>query len=139
MRSRLLVAAPGGRGRGSSRTPTGATAEPGSVGAGGGWRRLVLVLRDQEALRHLGITDVAEYALRDVLADHRRELEPLGVAAAGDPGVRHLRVDVDDEVAARRLLVMARARLVERRILEDREPHREEATRSLDPARVRPT
>src|SRR5688500_20084788 len=88
------------RRRAGSTCSTGATtaAPPGRVRAGRR-RLLVLILRDEERLRHLRITHLTEHALRDVVADHRAELEALGVAAPGDPDVRHLRVDDDDEVA----------------------------------------
>src|SRR5690348_16947995 len=45
---------------------------------------------------------------------------------------------IDDEVAARRRLVVARVRLRHRRLGEERETMRDEPPRSLDPLLIRP-
>src|SRR5205814_2333133 len=80
----------------------------------------------------------AEYPLRRVLTDHRTELESLGISAGDDPGVRHLRVLVDDEVPTRRRFVVAGVRLRDGRVLEQGEVMRQEPPRPVDARRVRP-
>ena len=75
---------------------------------------------EQAAKRDRRIALDAHRALRNVLRDCRSELGPLGVAARADQDIRHLRMPVDDEVAARGRFVVARMRLRDGRVLEQR-------------------
>src|SRR3954466_7278016 len=69
-------------------------------------RWLELFLGNPEPFGHERIAFDSHDALRGVLTDHRAELEAFGVSAGDDPCVRHLRMNVDDEVAALRDLVV---------------------------------
>src|SRR4051812_34572134 len=74
-------------------------------------RRRIVLLGNLERLHQCRIAVDAHDAPGDVLADDRTLLEPLGIATGRDPDVRHPGVDVNDEVAARRRLVMTGVRL----------------------------
>jgi hypothetical protein len=94
------------------------------------------VLGNLERLGDRRIADLAERALRNVLTDGRAELEALGISAAGDQDVRHRRMVIDDEIAARAQLVMAGMRLENRRVFQQGKTVRHESTRTFDPRGV---
>src|SRR5690348_2142607 len=105
---------------------------------GVGFGRLELLLGDPEHRIDGRILPDAHHALRDVVADLRPELESLGVSTGGDPDVGPSRMVIDDEVAARRDLVMTGVGLRDRRVLEERKAVRDEAARAVDALLVRP-
>src|SRR5215212_1864717 len=84
-------------------------------------RRIVILFRNAERLRDGGVALDAEHTPRDVLANGGALLEPLGISAGGNPYVRHARVLVDDEVAARGRLVVTGVRLRDGGVREQRE------------------
>src|SRR5206468_2082601 len=101
-------------------------------------RRLILLFRNAERLRDRRVPFDSHDALRRVFPDHRTELEAFGVSAGDDPRVGHLRMYVDDEVAARRRLVMASVGLGDRSVLQQRETMGDKAARPVDASLVGP-
>src|ERR1051326_119711 len=85
-----------------------------AVGGSSRLRRLELFFRNSELLIHARVGPQSQHPLRDVVADLGPELEAFGVSAAGDPHVRHLRMAIDDEIAAGRDLVVTGVRLRDR-------------------------
>src|SRR5881296_4448716 len=74
----------------------------------------------------------AQNQTRDQLSHGRTVLEPVPGAAADQPGVRRLRMVIDDKVLVGRLFILAHARLEEGRALQYGKPVRDVVTRDLE-------
>src|SRR6185503_13350358 len=81
----------------------------------------------------------SQHQPRDELADGRAVLEAVPRAAAHEPGVRRRGVAVDDEMVVRRVLVLADARLEQRRPLQFGETVRDVIAHRLHRLRARRT